>query len=300
MKSQKSVTILSIAIILLSIVAASMGIFSDDGTGPFEVETVRGTTVTIYGQGIYQHMSAELAPQGIAQDYVTLFAGVPLLIIGLLWARKGSLRGRFLLAGTLGYFLVTYLFYLVMGMYNILFLVYVLLLSTSFFAFALTIRSFNMENLPEYFGSGMPVKTPGGFLIFNSIAIGFLWLGVVVPPLLEGTAIPEEVEHYTTLIVQGLDLSLLLPLSFIAGMLFIKRRPLGYLMAPVYLIFLSLLMAALTAKIVVMGMLDYNVVPAIYIIPTFTVISIICSITVLRNLQEPYHMKRKSSPKTER
>src|SRR5690606_11461775 len=73
------------------------------------------------GTGIY---SAEVAPQGIAQDYVTLFPGLPFLWISLAWARKGSLRGRFLLAGVLGYFFVTYLFYLMMGMYNALFLVY--------------------------------------------------------------------------------------------------------------------------------------------------------------------------------
>ncbi|NMB81333.1 MAG: hypothetical protein GYA14_05900 [Ignavibacteria bacterium] len=44
-------------------------------------------------------MSTEVAIQGIAQDYITLFAGVPLLLISLFLARKNSLSGLLILAG---------------------------------------------------------------------------------------------------------------------------------------------------------------------------------------------------------
>lgn len=286
MKYKKSITILSSLIVLLAIIAASMGIFSTGGPGSYEIETVRGETVTVYGEGLYKHMSMDVAPQGIAQDYITLFLAVPLLLISLVWARNGSLRGRFLLAGTLAYFLVTYLFYLVMGMYNVLFLVYAALLGLTFFAFAQTLLSFEVENIVGHFRESTPFKFGGGFLIFSSIAIGFMWLGVVVPPLLDGSIIPPQVEHYTTLIVQGLDIGLLLPLSFVSGWLFIKKRPLGYLLAPVYLVFLSILMAALTAKVIAMGMLGQNVMPAIVIIPLFGLIATACSILIVKNISE--------------
>lgn len=36
--------------------------------------------------------------------------------------------------------------------------------------------------------------------------IGSLWLGVVVPPLVDGSIYPKELQHYTTLVVQGFDL----------------------------------------------------------------------------------------------
>lgn len=289
MKNKKSISILASVIVLLAIIAASVGVFSNGGQGPHQIETVRGNTVTIYGKGIYKHMSADVAPQGIAQDYVTLFTAVPLLIISLIWARGNSLRGRLLLAGTLGYFLVTYLFYLVMGMYNALFLVYVTLLGTSFFTFAQTLLSINTKGLRERFNESMPVKWTGGFLIFNSIAIGLMWLGIVVPPLLDGSVTPTEVEHYTTLIVQGLDLGLLLPMAFVSGLLFIRKQPFGYLLAPVYFVFLSILMVALTAKVIAMGLLGQNVIPAIVIIPLFGLISIICSILIFKNIKEPHY-----------
>ena len=286
MEHQKPITILAVIILVSAALAASFGIFTTGGPGPYEVETVRGDTVTVYGKGIYRHMSADVAPQGIAQDYITLFVAIPLLAVSLMLARRKSIRGRFALAGTLGYFLVTYLFYLVMGMYNMLFLVYVLLLGCSFFAFSLTLLSFDLSTLPQKFSDAIPVKWTGGFLIFNSVAIGFMWLGVVVPPLMDGTIIPAQVEHYTTLIVQGLDLALLLPLAFVAGWLFIKRNSWGYLLAPVYFVFLSILMMALTAKIIAMGLMGQNVMPAAVIIPLFNIVAIGCTILILKNIRE--------------
>jgi hypothetical protein len=118
MKQKSTVTVLGLFIALVATVATSMGIFSTGGPGNYEHTSIRGKVVAIYGKGLYKHMSAEVAPQGIAQDYVTLFIGVPLLLISLFLARSGSLKGRFWLAGTLAYFLVTYLFYTVRSMYN--------------------------------------------------------------------------------------------------------------------------------------------------------------------------------------
>ncbi len=273
-------------IALLSLIAASIGIFSRGGPGPFEYESIRGETVNVYGEGVYKHMSAEVAPQGIAQDYVTLFLAIPLLLISLLRARKRSLRGRFLLAGTLFYFLVTYLFYLVMAMYNELFLVYTALLGLSFFAFSLVMFSISPEQLPDWFKDTTPVTVTGGFLIVNSLMIGSLWLGVIVPPLADGSIIPQQAEHYTTLIVQGLDLGLLLPLSFLSGLLLTLKKPFGYLLAPTYFVFLSIMMTALIAKIIAMGLLGQTIFPVIFIIPTITVISIICTGILLKNIKD--------------
>ena len=282
----KTISILVFIIAVFAISATTIGIFSSDGSGQYEFKSIRGKTVMIYGKGLYKHMSAEVAPQGIAQDYITLFAGIPSLLISLFLARKGSLKGKYLLAGTLGYFLVTYLFYTVMGMYNKMFLAYVVLMGASFYAFLLTLLSFPINNLKDKFKASTPVKATGGFLIFNSIAIGSLWLSIVIPPLLEGTVIPVQVEHYTTLIVQGLDLGILLPAAFICGLLLRKKQPLGYVLAPTYFVFLSLLMTALTAKVIAMWSLGYNVVPVIFIIPTFNVITIVCTVLLLGNVGE--------------
>ncbi len=285
MRSRNTLTLLVLLIILAAVPATITGIFSSDGPGNYTYQSVRGKTVVIYGKGLYKHMSAEVAPQGIAQDHVTLVVGIPLLIISFIWAGKGSLRGQYLLAGTLGYFFVTYLFYTVMGMYNAFFLAYVLLMGCSFFALLLTLSQLNNQPLLQSFHLRTPVKLTGGFLIFNSIAIALLWLSIVVPPLVDGSIIPVQVEHYTTLIVQGLDLGLLLPVCFICGVLLIKKLKIGFLLAPVYYIFLSILLTALTAKVLAMKHAGYNVIPVIFIIPAMNAASIVGTIILLRNIR---------------
>jgi hypothetical protein len=107
--------------------------------------------------------------------------------------------------------------------------------------------------------------------------------------LLNGTIVPVQVEHYTTLIVQGLDLGILLPAAFITGLLFIRKKPIGYLLGPIYLVFLSLLMCALTAKVTAMAILGYNVIPVVFIIPIFTLITIACTVIILRNIIDPFY-----------
>jgi hypothetical protein len=103
---------------------------------------------------------------------------------------------------------------------------------------------------------------------------------------LDGTIIPVQVEHYTTLIVQGLDLGILLPAAVICGLRWIKKKPFGYLLAPVYFVFLSILMTALTAKVLAMAYLGYNAIPAIFVIPGFNFITVVCTVTILKNIIE--------------
>jgi len=285
MNKKKTITILVILIIVVSAITTVIGIFSSQGPGAFKYETIRGQTITIYGKGIYKHMSEDVAIQGIAQDYITLFIGIPLLLISLFLMWKGSLRGRFILAGTLGYFFVTFLFYLIMGMYNKLFLAYAFLMGASFFSFALTIMSFDLNELSDIFSHKTSEKFAGGFLIFNAFAITMLWLKIVIPPLINGTIYPEQLQHYTTLIVQGMDLGLLLPIGAVSGVLLIQKKPLGYLLGPIYFIFLSILMTALTAKLIAMGINGYNIIPAIFIIPVFAFISLIFTVLLLKNIK---------------
>ena len=79
----RTIGILSVLIIVSAISATAVGIYSEKGPGPYTYTSIRGETITVYGEGIYQHMSEEVALQGIAQDYFTLFAALPLLAVVL-------------------------------------------------------------------------------------------------------------------------------------------------------------------------------------------------------------------------
>ena len=285
MKERIIIPVIVLAIVVLAGAAAIIGIFWNYGDGPFIYQSIRGLDIEIYGKGLYYHMPSDVAIQGIAHDYVTLFIAIPLLLLSLIGYLKKSIRLQFLLGGVLGYVFVTYLFYTAMGMYNFMFLSYVALMGLSFFGLFILTR--NLEQMNSYrFSEKTPAKAVGGFLMVNAVAIAFLWLGIVVPPLVDGTIYPEELNHFTTLIVQGFDLGLLLPIGFVAGLLLYRKKKPGYLYATIYLGFLSVLMTALTAKIVAMALSGVNVIPSIFIIPAFHIITILCAVFMMINIQK--------------
>jgi hypothetical protein len=145
--------------------------------------------------------------------------------------------------------------------------------------------SFELNNIRCLFKSATPVKLPGIFLVINGFNIAFLWLSIVVPPLLDGTIYPSGLGYFTTLVVQGLDLSLLLPMSIIIGVLLIKKNSYGYLFGPIYLVFLSILMAALVAKIIAIGLTGGTIFPAVIIIPLTMIIAVYSAYSLINNLK---------------
>lgn len=290
MGRDKAISLLVVGIAIFSFLATTVGIFSKGGEGSFEFTSIHGEIIPIYGVGVYQHMAADVAIQGIAQDFITLFIAIPLLLLSYYFYRRGSFRGRVILTGTVFYFFLTYLFYLVMAMYNELFLIYIALLSFSFFALILLVISSLHIDAKSFFNEPFPYKIFGGFLMYNAISIAFLWLQTVISPMLE-KKVPTEVMHYTTLIVQGLDLALFLPISFIAGWYLYKNHSIGYFLAPIYLVFLSILMTALSAKLVWMYVAGANVFPPIIIIPITNAVTIIIMLITVKSMNNSKRLK---------
>ncbi len=149
MKTSTIITWLTLLIAALALIAAGIGLFWQDGGSSFSFTTLHGQTVQMYGQGLYHYDTITSAAQEKSQDVVTLFMGIPLLLLSLILYRRGSLRGHLLLAGTLGYFLYTYASMAFYIANNNLFLVYVALFSASLFAFVLSLTSIDMQALPS-------------------------------------------------------------------------------------------------------------------------------------------------------
>lgn len=286
MKNQRSISFLVFVITILSIVATSYAIFSSQGTGEYQFESILGETVSIYGKGLYKHDSVAMAVQAIAQDYVTLFFGVPLLILALYLSRKGLLKGHLLLTGTLGYFLYTYASYSFLSMYNSFFLIYVLLMSASFFAFTLAMMSFDVAKLPQSFNEKLPVKLIGGFLLFASVVFGLMWLGKIVQPLINDTPV-IGIDHYTTLVIQALDLGFVVPVGFVSGLLLIKRKPFGYLLGSVIIIKDITLLTALSAMVFLQIQAGVKVSLAVVtLVLLLNIFVIYLMVIILKNVKE--------------
>lgn len=273
-------------IIIGAMVESLAGILSNEGGGTYLYKTIRGEMAEIYGKGVYRHLTTDLAVQGIAQDYVTLFVAIPILAISFYFVTKGNLKAKLIFSGTLLYFLLTYLFYVAIALYNEIFLVAVFTLFCALFSFILNIISFDFIAVKLYFSEQKTLQRAGIFLIVIAVMMSLLWLSVIVPPMLDGSFYPKELHHYSTMIVQGYDLAIFLPLAFISGVLGIQKNEYGYVFIPTYLIFLTVLMMALVAKIIFMARIGENVIPVIFIIPTILVIAIFFAVKVLKNIQK--------------
>ncbi len=289
MKFKKSISILGICIALLSLVATICGIFTKQGPGEHTFTTVHGQVITIYGKGIYSDNTFSAAMQAIPQDIVTLILAVPLLIISLVLLRKKLLKGSILLAGVIGYYLITYMMYTFIAMYNRLFLVYVLLMSASLFALILSLLDLNNIKVSSAFSEKLPTRFVGGYLMVSATIIGLLWLSRVIPSMITGN-VPVEVEHGTTLTVQAFDLAFFLPGMFLAGLLLVKRKTFGYLLAPVSTVSNALIMVALLSKGISMQLSGIpGSLPMIVMMSMFGSLAIISTVLVIKNIKEPYY-----------
>lgn len=291
MKFNKSISLLVLCIVVLSLVASVIGVFSNQEKGQYEFKSIQGETVQIYGKGLYHLDSVSTASQGIAQDVVTIVLGIPLLVISLYLAIKGSLKGRLLLTGTLGYFLYTYASYAFLWMYNPFFLAYVILMSASFFAFILCMMSFDIQKLSLCFSEKLPVKFLGGFSIFVAVIISLMWLGRIIPALISNT-VPIGLEHYTTLVIQAMDLGFIVPVAIISGVLLIKKKPFGYLLASVIYLKEVTMLTALTAMIIgqIIAGVKIGIVEVV-VFPVFNLIVIYSIILIMKNVKEPASLK---------
>lgn len=249
MKYMKYINILVFFILVLSAAACIAGLLPNGGDGVRDFTSIHNESVEIYGQGIYKNDSVTVAAQGKAQDLITLVGAIPLLIISLVFANKNSFRGKLVLTGTIGYFLYTFISYTFLWNYNPLFLVYVLLMSASLYAFILAMMSFDIEKVPLHFSKKCPTKLFGIFQLFIALMLCILWLGKIIPTIFNGAA-PAGLEHYTTLVIQGMDLGLVVPTAILSGVMILKRKPIGYLLTSVIILKGITMMTTLSAMII--------------------------------------------------
>lgn len=284
MENQSTLRWLIPLIGLLALFAASMGLFYQRPGEPYEYTNHRGETVTINGQGLYYYDTVSMAAQQQGNDVVTLTVGLPLLAISTWLAFRGSLRGRLLLTGTLGFFLYTYMSMAMLTSYNVLFLVYVALFSLSLYAFILSMMSFDLEDLPRRFSDRLPRRWIAGLMFVVGGFLLLAWLGRIVPPLLQGGT--PVLENTTTLVIQAMDLGLIVPLAILSGVLLLRRSPWGYLLASVALlkgVTLGLGVSAMAVNMSLRGVPDSLGVMIPFLV--ITLFNAIMAVSLLRNIE---------------
>ncbi len=250
---KKTILGLSVSVLVLSAVCAVIGLLSSKGAMPYSFLAITGESVSIYGTGLYAHDSVSMVAQGLASDFITLVIAIPVTLVALVYSQKNSFRGALVLSGMLGYFLYTYASYAFLWNYNALFIVYVMIMSLSFFAFVLMMTSFVLKTIKTRFKD--PFK-PTSILVFEilvSVMVGLLWLSKLAPTWFSA-AVPVGLEHYTTLVIQALDLGFIVPTAVLSTVLLIQRKPLGYLLSSIIVIKGIALLTSITAMAINMNL----------------------------------------------
>ncbi|MBX0330536.1 hypothetical protein K2Z83_23040 [Oscillochloris sp. ZM17-4] len=245
MKPSSIIIGLAALIAALALIAAGAGLFWQAGGSPFTVTTLRGQTVTMYGQGLYRFDTRFMGAGNRGTDAVTLALGIPLLIMATRRYRRGSLRWGLLLVGTLVYFLYVYASLALNAAYNDLFLVYVVLFSASLFAVVLIYASIDLSALQAHFLPSLPRRGPALFMFASGLVTLLIWLAPLLSALFQGQP-PELLGSSTTMVTDALDLGIITPATIIAGVLILRRAPLGYLIACSLLV-LEMLLAPMIA-----------------------------------------------------
>ena len=290
MKTSNLVIWLSSLIIVLALVATSIGLFWQDEGDPFSFTTLRGDTVSIAGRGLYRYDTTLMAMGFKAGDAVTLILGIPALIFSLLRYRHGSVRGGLLLAGTLAYFLYNYASVTFGAAYNHLFLVYVVLMSASLFGLILTLMSFDLAMLTAHFSAHLPHRDIGIYSIVSGIVLLLIWPVLsIIPALVEGKA-PPEVWSYTTVITYAIDMGIVAPALIVAGVMLLHRNPLGYLLSSTLLVFTVILGTnLLTAGTIQMRAGFINIPQFIGFVASFAILTLYAiwfTLTLFGNLSD--------------
>jgi hypothetical protein len=236
---------LALLVGILALVAAGAGVFWQSEGSSFTFTTLRGETVTIFGQDLYRYDTTFFAGGFRGQDAVVLLFGLPLLALSTWAYRRGSLRGGLVLLGTLGYFLYVYASMALSAAYNNLFLVYVALFSASLFAFVLAFGVFDRQALAARYGRQLPRRGPALFMFLSGLVVLVVWGGPLAAALLRNEA-PATLDSYTTMFTHAVDIAVIGPAAILAGILIWRREVMGYLLLA-GMIILEIMLAPLIA-----------------------------------------------------
>ena len=282
MKAQNALQWLVPPIIVLALIATGAGLWPA-AAQPYPLTNFRGEAVAIHAGGLYYWDTVSSVAQMQANDVVTLVLGVPLLAISFWLARRGSLRGKLLLAGTLGFFLYTYMSMCFGAAYNPLFLVYVALFGLSLYAFILAMLSFDLGTLPQHFSERTPRRWIAGLLIGAALFLALAWLGRVAATFTSDQAPP--LENVTSMFIQAMDLVLVVPMCILAAILLLRRSAWGYLLASVATLKFVTMGTAVSLMGLNMARVGAPVTAAeLVIFPTITLINLLLAVLLLRSV----------------
>lgn len=214
-QSLRTAQLLSSVILVLTAVAAAGGIFMP---------------------GLYRG-NAWVVTATRAQDWFTLVAVLPALVVTLWVTRRGTIRPRVVLFGLLGYVFYTYTGAAFAFALNEFYLIHLARFTLSGFAIGSVLSSIHIGQLTEAFDAATPRKSVSIFLVVVGLMLALGELGQIIPFITSGKIpLPLELSGGSNFFVWTMDIGMVAPLSVLAACWLWRRVAWGYALAGFMLI----------------------------------------------------------------
>src|SRR4051794_36237474 len=216
------------------------------------------------------------APNWVQQargtDLATLFLAVPVLIVGLWTARRGSAAGRLAVLGGLLYLLYNYAIFAFSVAMNPLTAIHIAIFGLALWSLVLGGRQIAEDN-PQV-SERLSRQAAGGLLVAVAGLFALLWLGQIARTALTGVLPPDLVKAgISSNPVYALDLAFFLPLCAIAGVGLLRRNGACAFAFPM-LIWVALMGAGVVGGFLLMALAgDEIAVPVVIVITGLSVVS---------------------------
>ena len=178
-------------------------------------------------EGLYRD-NAAMVRQAQASDLATLLVAVPVLAVGLWFARAGSAAGRLVALGALGFVAYTYAifaFSVVIGPATPL---HIAIVGLATWSLVLMASSIEADDPDPALAARLPRRTTGAFLLVVAALFALTWLGLIAGAITSGRLPPAVADlGLPTNPVYTLDLAFALPLLAIGGIRLLRGDPRG-------------------------------------------------------------------------
>jgi hypothetical protein len=174
-------------------------------------------------------------------DVVILFVALPVLVISMVLARRGSLRAILTWEGALTYILYNAVIFAFATAFNPLFLFYVATLSLAVWSLMTFLIRMDVDAIRAHFATKPPIRFFAGSLVFISLLFFMTWLKQIVPAMFN--VAPSAFLAGTIMLtspVHVLDLGFLLPLGFLGATWLWQKKSWGYLLAGLLLVMMTI------------------------------------------------------------
>jgi hypothetical protein len=226
------------------------------------------------------------APNWVQQaqgtDLATLLLAVPVLVVGLWTASRGSSAGRLAVVAGLLYLVYNYAIFAFSVAMNPLTAVHIAIFGLALWSLLIAGRS-AVEGA-EAVIDRLNRRTAGGLLVGVGVMFGLLWLGQIAATSTTGILPPDLLKAgISSNPVYALDLAFFLPLCAIAGIGLLRRNGAAALAFPM-LVWVPLMGAGVVGGIILMAVAgDQTAVPVAVVITALGVVSsILAAVAVVR------------------